>query len=197
MRVAAYYRVSTKEQSIQQQKDYIKDYCVKKGFEIVKEYKDEGVSGSVFERPGLNRLFKDADGKLFSAVVIYKLDRFGRSARDLLNGINELKDRSVDFISISDNIDTTTPYGKLMLTLLAGFAEFERDLMLERTQLGLARARKYGTRSGKPMHRPKKELPMKEIVEFYNKQLSMASIGRIYNVSRHTVRNRLKEEGVI
>jgi len=193
VKVAIYARVSTKDQKIENQIDILRDYCRSRDFEIYKEYKDIGVSGSVFERRALKMLMRDATENKFEAVVVHKLDRFGRSAVDLLNGVEELKKLNVSFISISDNIDTSSHYGKLIFQILSAFAEFERSLLIERTNIGLRRARLKGSRSGKPCHRPRKEIDSEQLRELYTKRVPIAAIARLLNCSRTTIYSRLEE----
>ena len=196
MKIASYCRVSTKEQKLDVQKEYIRDFAKKNKHKMVEEYIDEGISGATSDRPALKRLFEDAKNNKFEAVVVHKLDRFGRSAGDLYNNVDLLKEYDIKFISLTDNIDTSTTYGKLLFGLLASFAEFERNIILERTQAGLARARKYGTRSGLPMHRPKKYIPKKELEDLYvNKKLSIGACAKYFHVNRLTIVSRLKEWG--
>lgn len=197
MKIIGYYRVSTKEQKLDIQRDAVRDWSKRNNHELVDEYVDEGISGATSERPALKRLFEDAKLKKFEAVVVYKLDRFGRSAGDLYKNIDFLHSNGVDFISITDNIDTSTTYGRLLFGILASFAEFERNIILERTQAGLERARKMGSRSGKPLHRPKKYIPKKELEDLYsNKKLSISSCAKYFHVNRLTIISRLKEWGL-
>lgn len=192
-KVAIYARVSTKDQKIENQIDLLREYCDSRNFEIFKEYKDIGVSGSVFERKALKMLMRDAKEGKFKSVIVHKLDRFGRSAIDLLNGVEELKNMNVSFISISDNIDTSSHYGKLIFQILSAFAEFERNLLIERTNIGLKRARLKGSRSGKPCHRPKKDIDKEQLRELYTKRVPISAISRLLNCSRTTIYSRLEE----
>lgn len=196
VKIAIYARVSTKEQIVENQIDILREYCKARQFEIFKEYKDIGVSGSVFERKGLKMLMRDAKEGKFQAVVVHKIDRFGRSAVDLLNGVEELKNIGVDFISVSDNIDTSSHYGKLIFQILSAFAEFERNLLIERTNIGLQRARIKGSRSGKPCHRPKKPIDKKLLNMYYSKRVPIAAIARLMDCSRTTIYARLEEMNI-
>lgn len=194
MKVVIYCRVSTKDQNINVQRDKLKEFIKAKNHELVEEYLDEAKSGVTSERPALIRLMEDAKAKKFEAVAVYKLDRFGRSAGDLYKNVEDLKNNGIDFISISDNIDTSTHYGKLLFGILAAFAEFERNIILERTRAGLERARKVGTKSGKPMHRPKKVINMEQLRAYYEyNKLSISACARMFGVHRITIRKRLQE----
>ncbi len=119
-------------------------------YKIVDEYVDTGFSGKTMERPQFERLLHDIRASKFDCVIVYKIDRFGRSLQHLLNLLEEFKNRKVDFISITQPVDTTTAAGKMFWQILAVFAEFERTLIVERTLAGLARARKQGKTLGRP-----------------------------------------------
>ena len=142
IKVAGYIRVSTPGQakegeSLEGQIEEIKSYAKYKKYKLYKIYKDEGVSGANDDRPGLNELRKDAKNEKFKIVVFKKLSRFGRNARDLLNLYNEFEEGyNVGLVSLDDNIDTTTPNGKLMRTVLAGMAEFDRELIMGQMKAG-------------------------------------------------------------
>lgn len=142
IKVAGYIRVSTPGQakegeSLEGQIEEIKSYAKYKKYKLCKIYRDEGVSGANDDRPGLNELRKDAMNEKFKIIVFKKLSRFGRNARDLLNLYNEFEEEyNVGLVSLDDNIDTTTPNGKLMRTVLAGIAEFDRELIMGQMKAG-------------------------------------------------------------
>jgi len=121
-----------------------------KGWNLFKEYVDRGVSGSKSSRPQLDKLMRDAADKKFDAVLVWKLDRFGRSVRHLVNAIAELESFGVAFISLKDSIDLTTAQGRLMFQIIAAMAEFERELIRERVKAGMANARTKGKQIGRP-----------------------------------------------
>ncbi|HEQ0291641.1 recombinase family protein [Streptococcus anginosus] len=152
-KVAIYVRVSTTNQveegySIDEQKDKLSSYCHIKDWSIYNIYTDGGFSGSNTERPALEQLIKDAKKKLFDTVLVYKLDRLSRSQKDTLYLIEEIFIKNgIEFLSLQENFDTSTPFGKAMIGLLAVFAQLEREQIKERMQLGkLGRAK-----SGKSM----------------------------------------------
>lgn len=152
-KVAIYIRVSTTSQveegySIDEQKDKLKSYCQIKDWNVYKVYTDGGFSGSNTERPALEKLIKDAKNKKFDTVLVYKLDRLSRSQKDTLYLIEEIFIKNgIEFLSLQENFDTSTPFGKAMIGLLAVFAQLEREQIKERMQLGkLGRAK-----SGKSM----------------------------------------------
>lgn len=121
-----------------------------KGWGLTKEYVDRGISGSKSSRPQLDKLMRDAADKKFDAVLVWKLDRFGRSVRHLVNAIAELESFGVAFISLKDSIDLTTAQGRLMFQIIAAMAEFERELIRERVKAGMANARTKGKQIGRP-----------------------------------------------
>jgi DNA invertase Pin-like site-specific DNA recombinase len=152
MKIALYARVSTKDQSCEMQLRELREYAARNNWSITKEYVDHGFSGKKASRPQLNQLMADAAKRNFDAVLVWKLDRFGRSLMHIVQSIHELSHYGVRFITSSQPIDTdgASPMGKLMLQLLAAFAEFERELIAERTSAGIARARSEGKTIGKP-----------------------------------------------
>ena len=152
-RAAGYVRVSTEDQakhgwSLDAQRHRIEGYCQAKGWELAEVYADEGIS-ALKDRPAFKRMVEDVLADGVSHVVALKLDRLGRSARGLLELFERLEARGVGLVCIDDSIDTSTPSGKLLRTILAGVAEFERDVISERTKTGMAEARRRGARFGK------------------------------------------------
>lgn len=149
-RVALYVRVSTDRQTVQNQRLELDDYCERQAWKIVKVYDDSGVSGSKNDRPALNDMLKDANKNKFDVVACWKIDRMARSTADLLNILTQLKTAGVDFCSTTQAIDTTTSYGKMVMTFLGAIAEFERDTIIERVRSGIQRAKANGVRLGRP-----------------------------------------------
>jgi DNA invertase Pin-like site-specific DNA recombinase len=152
VKVAFYARVSTadKGQDPELQLRELRARADTSGWEVAAEYVDRGVSGTKERRPELDRLMRDANRGAFQAVAVWKLDRFGRSLRHLVNAIAELEARGIAFISLRDNIDLSTPAGRLMFQIIGAMAEFERALIAERVRAGLAVARARGKRLGRP-----------------------------------------------
>jgi DNA invertase Pin-like site-specific DNA recombinase len=148
VKVAIYVRVSTPEQTVENQRQALREYCDRRGWQIARDYSDEGVCGAESDRPELNRLMADADKGKFEAVCVWKFDRFGRSVQHLLKSLEVFKGLGIEFVSVSEAIDTSSAAGKMMFTLLAAFAEFERGLIIERTHAGLRRAKAEGHRAG-------------------------------------------------
>jgi DNA invertase Pin-like site-specific DNA recombinase len=144
MRVALYARVSTGDQTVDPQLDALRSYATARRLEIVEEYIDQGVSGSKDRRPALDDLMVPAKCRAFDALAIVKLDRLARSVRHLTQIGAELEALGIDLIVVDQGIDTSTPSGRLLFNVLGSIAEFERDLIRERTRAGLKAARKRG-----------------------------------------------------
>lgn len=150
-RVAIYARVSTSSlQSVDMQLRDLRGLAENRSFEVVREYCDEGVSGSRESRPALDALLKDARRRQFDAVLVWKLDRLGRSLVHLVRLLQDLRTLSVELISFSEGLDFTTTTGKLLYQVISAFAEFERDCIRERVVAGLRNARAKGKRLGRP-----------------------------------------------
>jgi DNA invertase Pin-like site-specific DNA recombinase len=151
MKAALYARVSTSNhgQDVNMQLRELREYCERRGLEIAGEYTDTA-SGAKDSRPELNRLMADAKQRRFDAVCVWKLDRFGRSLRHLVNALADLESLGVSFISLKDNLDLSTPSGRLMFQIIGAMAEFERALIQERVKAGLRNARAKGKRLGRP-----------------------------------------------
>jgi DNA invertase Pin-like site-specific DNA recombinase len=147
---ALYLRVSKSDQTTLNQELELKNYCQQNGWEVFKIYKDEGVSGSRTSRPELDKMLKDMRDKKFEAVIVWKFDRLGRSTAHLLQVLEEMKNKGIRLIATSQSIDTDTAMGKFFFTILSGFGEMEREIIKERINLGLARAKKQGRRLGRP-----------------------------------------------
>ena len=151
MRAAIYARVSTRDkgQDADLQLRELREYAQQRGWTVTSEYLDEGISGSKDSRPEFNRLMLDAKQRRIDYVLVWKLDRFGRSLKHLVNALAELEALSVSFVSLRDAFDLTTPAGRLMFGVVAAMAEFERDLIRERVKAGIANARAKGRRVGR------------------------------------------------
>ncbi|MGD0966382.1 MAG: recombinase family protein [Candidatus Acidiferrales bacterium] len=151
MRAAIYARVSTNNgQDPHMQIRELREYCKRRGWQIAGEYVDIGVSGAKDSRPELNRLMADAKRRKFDAILIWKLDRFGRSLRHLVNALAELEALGIAFVSLTDNLDLSTPSGRLMFQVIAAMSEFERELIRERVRSGMKNAQAKGKAVGRP-----------------------------------------------
>ena len=193
MRVAIYARCSTADQSVDLQLDGLRDYTEARGFELVEEYVDEGVSGAKVKRPALDRLLADAHRRRFDTVLVWKLDRLGRSLSHLIRVVEQLGSLGVDLMSLGDpGLDTTTPHGKLIFSIMGAVAEFERDLIRERTRAGMASARKRGKRVG----RPRVHVPAAKARLMLARGLSNREVARRLGVSRGTLSKALAKKGL-
>lgn len=188
--VALYARVSTSNghQDPQMQLRELREYVERRGWVIIEEYIDT-VSGAKDSRPAFNRLMADAHRGRFDAVLVWKLDRFGRSLRHLVNALAELEALGVAFISLRDNLDLSTPSGRLMFQIIGAMAEFERALIQERVKAGLRNARAKGKRLG----RPRVAVNVKELSILREQGLSWAQITNETGVSKGTARRALAD----
>src|SRR5277367_3000774 len=146
MKAAIYARVSTtgQGQSLEMQVRELREYCERRGWQIAGEYVDAGISGAKDSRPELNRMISDAHHRRFDAVVVWKFDRFARSVSHLLRALETFNALGVAFVSLSEQMDTSTPTGKMVFTVLGAVAELERSLIAERVRAGLRNARAKG-----------------------------------------------------
>src|SRR5208337_3002311 len=151
LRVAIYARVSTvdKGQNPEVQLKPLREYCTARGLEVFSEYVDVGQSGKKDRRPQLDRLMDDSRKRHIDCIVVWKLDRFGRSLKHLVTALDELSALNVGFISYQDNLDLSTAQGRLMFHIIGAMAEFERELIGERVKAGLDNARRKGKRLGR------------------------------------------------
>lgn len=167
----------------------LREYAERRGWEITETYTDAGVSGSKDSRPALNRLMADACQRRFDAVLVWKLDRFGPSLRHLVNALAELEALGVAFVSLRDNLDLSTPSGRLMLQIIGAMAEFERALIQERVRAGLRNARAKGKRLG----RPRADLSETQVAALCASGASMRAIAKELGVGVGTV-HRLTQQ---
>ncbi|HPY99770.1 MAG TPA: recombinase family protein, partial [bacterium] len=153
MKIAIYIRVSTEEQakegySLTTQREHLENYAKREGHDIFRVYSDDGISGYSERRPALQALLQDAKLRRFDLVIVYKIDRFSRNLKDLLNLVDELSNSSVGFKSATEPFDTTTSAGKLMFQQLGSFAEFERNRLAERVMPGMIKGVQLGNWQG-------------------------------------------------
>ncbi len=190
-RVALYARCSTAEQSVHLQLDGLRDYVRARGFRITEEYIDEGVSGAKARRAELGRLLADAHRRRFDAVLVWKLDRLGRSLSHLIRVVDQLGSLGVDLISLNDpGLDTTGPTGRLIFHVMGAVAEFERDLIRERTRAGMAAAQRRGKRIG----RPRAFVPLAQARGLLAEGESLSVTARKIGVSRTTLQRALASD---
>jgi DNA invertase Pin-like site-specific DNA recombinase len=190
MRVALYARVSTKDQSAEMQVQALRAYCKARGWETHHEYVDEHVGGATRKRPALQSMMRDAAAKKFDGVLVWKFDRLFRSVSDMLDYLERFRCLAIEFISLTEAIDTTTPAGRMVYTLLAAMGEFERELTFKRTIAGVARARA----AGKHLGRPAAVMDDKFLLELRSGDhpLSFAAIAKKTGIPQTIVFRRLK-----
>jgi DNA invertase Pin-like site-specific DNA recombinase len=151
MRAAIYARVSTNNgQDPHMQIRELREYCERRGWEIAGEYVDAGFCGAKEHRPQLDALLALCRKRRVDAVVVYRYDRFARSLRQLVNALEEFRSLGIEFISLHEGVDTSTPNGRLVFGIFASIAEFERELIRDRVKSGIAAARSKGKRLGRP-----------------------------------------------
>ncbi len=170
IRVALYARVSTSNhgQDVTLQTRELKEFIDHRGWQFAGEYVDLGISGSRNRRPELDRLMADAQQRQFDVVIVWKFDRFARSVSHLLRALQTFQALGINFVSLSESLDTSTPAGKMVFTVLGAVAELERSLIVERVKAGLRNARAKGKRLG----RPRVILDVYRIAELRNAGLS-------------------------
>src|SRR6267154_4151272 len=150
MRIGIYARVSTKDQSCELQVRDLRAYCTARQFDLVREYVDVGQSGAKDSRPELNKLMDDARKRQFDVIVVWRFDRFARSTKHLLTALEEFRALGIQFISYQENVDTSTPLGQALFTIVSAVAQLERELIRERVTAGIRNARANGKKLGRP-----------------------------------------------
>ncbi len=188
-RVGLYMRVSTKEQSCEMQLSDLERYSKERGFKIFKVYKDNGVSGTKDTRLGLGQLMDDAKKKKFDIVLVWRFDRFARSTKHLVSALYEFRNLNIDFISYQENIDTSSPLGEAIFTIISAMAKLERDIIAERVKGGLRKAKA----NGKCLGRPKSEVDTDKIVEYRKQKKSIRQIASEMNLSNNLVFRTLQK----
>ena len=149
-RIGIYARVSTSDQSTDSQLLDLRRYVSDRGWQIYREYCDNGISGTKESRPALNQLMDDAKKRRFDTVLVWRFDRFARSTKHLILALEEFKNLGIDFVSYQENIDTSSPLGGAIFTIIGAVAQLERDIIAERVKAGLRRAVENGKRLGRP-----------------------------------------------
>jgi DNA invertase Pin-like site-specific DNA recombinase len=186
IRVAIYARVSTANngQSPEMQLRELREYCARRNWTVAGEYVDVGVSGTKDSRPELNRLMADAHRRRFDAAVVWKFDRFARSVSHLLKALETFQALGVEFVSLTEGVDTSTPAGRMIFTVLGAVAELERSLIRERVKAGLRNAKAKGKHVG----RPRVSLDRSEIARLRAQGLSWMKISKKLGIGEGTVR---------
>jgi DNA invertase Pin-like site-specific DNA recombinase len=189
-RVAFYSRVSTAEQHVEPQLHALRQYAGARGLEVAAEYVDHGVSGAKDRRPALDRLLADARRRRFDVLACTKLDRLARSVHPLTTLGRELEALGIDLVVLDQSIDTSTPAGRLLFHVLGSIAEFERDLIRERTRVGMRAAKRRGNRIG----RPEVVVDQLALVQGIREGASVSVLARRLGVARGTVRRLVADE---
>jgi len=187
-RVAAIYaRVSTSNngQDPTMQTRELREYCKRRGWKVFEEYVDRGFSGAKDSRPALDQMMADAYQRKFSAIIVWKFDRFARSVSHLLRALETFKSLGIEFVSLSEQMDTTTPAGKMIFTVLGAVAELERALTVERVKAGIRNAKAKGKRIGRPPLRTFSEEEIRAIRKARrNERVSVRQLARTYGTTQ-------------
>jgi DNA invertase Pin-like site-specific DNA recombinase len=198
LKAAIYVRVSTADQRVESQLYDLRELALQRGFEVVHEYRDCGVSGKRARRPGLDALIADARRKKFSVVLVTAFDRVARSVKHFLQLMDELTSLGVVFVSRRENIDTSGPMGRLFVTLIGSIAELETDVIRERVKLGLY----YRKRAGLPVGRVPMNIDRAAIVRDRLSGMSLTTVAKKWGISRSLVcklvkKSRAGDEGSV
>jgi DNA invertase Pin-like site-specific DNA recombinase len=195
MRAAIYARVSTTNhgQDVTLQTRELQQFARARGWDIAGEYVDAGVSGTKDSRPELNRLIADAHKRRFDVVCVWRFDRFARSVSHLLRALETFKALGIEFVSFSEQMDTSTPAGKMVFTVLGAVAELERSLIVERVRAGLRNARA----KGKTLGRPRVTVDAARVSSLRDQGRTIREIAESLGVSRSLVHKTLANREII
>ena len=191
MFVAIYCRTSTgmQEKGLESQRRALIDYCKSRGIKNYKVFEDSGISGTKSSRPALNEMMKCVENGVVSKVMVYSFSRFARSTKHLLEALELFKDKRVDFISITENVDTSSPVGRAFFTIISAISQLERDLISERVKNGMKNAKAKGVPIGR-----EKTRPVEKIISLREKGYTYKEISKLLDVSEGTIRNSIKED---
>jgi DNA invertase Pin-like site-specific DNA recombinase len=192
MRVALYARVSTLDQDPEVQLAALRQHLAHRGWELTEEFVDQGVSGARERRPALDRLMKAAWTGQFQVVLVWRFDRFARSVKHLVGALETFRSLHVGFVSLQEQLDTSTPIGQAMFTIIGAMAQLERDIIRERVKAGLHHARVRGVRLGRPAAR----IDAEELRTLHRQGLRVPDLARRFHCSRSTIRRRLRHVGI-
>jgi DNA invertase Pin-like site-specific DNA recombinase len=192
MKTAAIYaRVSTTDQHVESQLYDLRQLAADRGFEVVQEYQDWGISGRKARRPGLDKLMADARQRKFSVVLVAAFDRMARSVKHFLQVMDEFDSLRIEFVSRRENIDTSGPMGRLFLTLIGSIAELESDLIRERVLAGMRRAKLDGVRIGRaPMNIDRPAIVLDRL-----SGMTLTAVSKKWGISRSLVCKLVKRSG--
>ena len=201
MKAALYLRVSTTDgdQNVAVQEEPLREWVEGLGYEPV-VYAEEGVSGARTSRPVLDRLMRDVRQRKVRAVAVWKLDRLGRSLQHLLQVLGEFESRGIRFLEYGEGLDTNTASGRLFLQIRGAFAEYERAIIVERVNAGMAYAKVHGTKSGNPIGRARVELSTQDVLNTLNTcrgelYTTLTAQANSIGIDRQTLRRRMREIG--
>jgi DNA invertase Pin-like site-specific DNA recombinase len=191
-RAALYARISTVNagQDPGMQVAELKEYCQRRDWKVAGVYVDKGISGATDSRPELNRLMEDAHRRVVDCVVCWKFDRFARSTSHLLRALETFRALGIDFVSVTEQIDTTTPTGKMVFTILGSVGEIERSLCVERVKCGMKNARAKGKLIGRPPLRKFSKVEIETIQSSRQKKESIRQLAIQYQTTQYTI-NRI------
>ena len=188
-RCAIYARVSTPDQRVDNQLYDLRQFAAQRGFEVVAEFTDVGISGRKVRRPGLDSVLRDARKRKFSVLIVAAFDRLARSTKHFLGVVDELDSLGIEFISRRENIATDGAMGRLFITLISAIAELEADLIKERVRAGIRRRKLEGL----PVGRQPLNIDHASLVEDRLSGMSLTTVARRYNVSRASVVRWVRE----
>ena len=186
-RAAIYIRISKDQQNSALQRDELPAYCAGRGWQVIETYEDH-MTGGNDRRPQLDRLMADARRRKFDVVICWRFDRFARSSSHLLRALEEFQSMGIDFVSLREAIDTSTPAGKMVFTVLGAVAELERTIIRERVIAGQRAARRRGVRFG----RPNVDVDVDEVSKLRNSGLSWRAIASLTGSAKDTLRRALE-----
>jgi len=189
--VAIYARVSTDRQKVDMQLNELRQFVDRSGWNIHEEYIDQNFSGGNTKRPAFTAMMDAARKRKFDLLLVWKLDRLSRSLKDLIVTLDDLRAFGIDFVSYDNNLDTSTPTGKLVFQIVGAVAEFEKEIIRERVVAGLATARNKGKRLGRP---PVSKYVYDQALKMRSEGLSFRNIGKVLGIDEGTIRKRARKE---
>jgi len=186
---AIYARVSTDRQKVDMQLNELRQFAARSGWSIYEEFIDQNYSGGNTKRPAFTAMMDAARKRKFDLLLVWKLDRLSRSLKDLIVTLDELGSCGIDFVSYDNNLDTSTPTGKLVFQIVGAVAEFEKEIIRERVVAGLATARNKGKRLGRP---PISKYVYDQALKMRSEGSSYRNIGKVLGIDEGTIRKRVK-----
>jgi DNA invertase Pin-like site-specific DNA recombinase len=192
MRVALYTRVSTHDQqTLPLQQQALREYASRRGWDVVREVSEIASGAAGIKRPKRDALLQAAKRRQVDAILVWRLDRWGRSVADLVNSLAELEAVGVAFVSVTEALDLTTPAGRAMAAMVAVFAQFEREILKERVKAGIAQAKAKGKSMGRPKTAAKQ---IGQVRALHAQGISQAAIARQLGIGRTSVRRLLAQD---